>query len=132
MIETRSFVYFVMKLILSAGLDSLSVHRPEGIVNLWSDYQNCLSDQIVDQQLSMRKGEFNWKSKEFNEKNKKSEKKKGDFMNLQRLTGEIPDAYKAGITILNGEKTSYLMLTILAPEMFYFTPIMSLKAPHCS
>jgi len=53
-------------------------------------------------------------------------------MNLQRLTGEIPDAYKAGITILNGEKTSYLMLTILAPEMFYFTPIMSLKAPHCS
>jgi len=69
---------------------------------------------------------------EFNKKNRKSEKKKRDFMNLQRLTGGIPNAYKAGITILNGEKTSYLMLTILAPKMFYFAPIMSLKAPHCS
>lgn len=80
----------------------------------------------------MRKREFNWKSNKSNKKSRKSKRKKRDFMNLQRLTGETLDAYKAGTTILNGERTSYLMLTILAPEMFYFTPMTSLKTPHCS
>ncbi|EYE90379.1 uncharacterized protein EURHEDRAFT_307937 [Aspergillus ruber CBS 135680] len=101
MIEMKSFVYFVMKLIHSAGLDRLSLHYSEGAVNSLSDHQNCLSDQIVDQRLNMRKGESNWKSSGFNEKSRKSERKKRDPMNLQRLTGEVPDAYKAGVTILN-------------------------------